>query len=122
MALRVGDCIATLFDDGGVESVPVVPCSEPHEGEVFAVVEVSLDSFPGREEMSDLAETRCIGRLFEDDVGVSYDDSVYLATSLSPTKETWDGLDDREITCIAASPGVPLTESIRGTKRETPLR
>lgn len=55
MALRAGDYLATLFDDGGVESVPVVRCSEPHEGEVFAVAEVSLDSFPGREEMSDLA-------------------------------------------------------------------
>lgn len=53
---------------------------------------------------------------------MSYDDSACMATSLPPTKETWNGLDDREITCIAASPGVPLTESIRGTKRETPLR
>ena len=121
--IRLGDCFdntsALASEEGGeVSSLPGVPCSDPHDNEVYAVFDVSLDAFPGRERMTELAETRCTGRRFEDYVGVHYDDSVYLVTSLSPTDETWNQLDDREITCIAvAPPGESLTGSIRDTER-----
>ncbi len=49
--MRVGDC----FDDGTVfaeennevDSVPGVPCSKPHDNEVYAVFDLSAASFSG---------------------------------------------------------------------------
>src|SRR5690348_18115813 len=70
--MRVGDC----FDDGStfaaeeVDSVPGVPCSNPHDNEVYAVYDVSAASFPG-EGMADMAHEGCLAR-FEAFVGNDY--------------------------------------------------
>ncbi len=47
-SVQVGDCIVSskLDDADQVESVPVVPCSEPHDAEVYAETELPRATTP----------------------------------------------------------------------------
>ncbi|MGE0703679.1 MAG: septum formation family protein [Limisphaerales bacterium] len=104
--IRVGDC---YNDDGPlsatdqaeiteVSSVPAVPCSEPHDNEVFALLPASLTNYPGRQEMADLSDAMCLER-FEDFVGRDYDSSSLAIATIHPTEESWRERNDREVVC-----------------------
>jgi hypothetical protein len=117
--MRVGDC----FDDGEVfasednqvDSVPGVPCSKPHDNEVYAVFDVGMSSFPG-DEMGELAHEACLER-FESFVGKDYDSSSLDIATLYPTSESWHRQNDREVICavydVAAN---KLTGSVKGLR------
>jgi hypothetical protein len=50
-SLSVGDCFGSTTEDA-VASVEAVPCSEPHESEVFALADYDADAsaeWPGQE-------------------------------------------------------------------------
>jgi hypothetical protein len=101
--IRLGDCFnstSSLATDesGEVSSLPGVPCSAPHDYEVYAVFDVNDPSFPGDEAMSEIAFERCLAQ-FEGFVGRDYETSSLDITSLYPTKESWDIHDDREVIC-----------------------
>jgi hypothetical protein len=113
--MRVGDC----FDDGStfageeVNSVPGVPCSKPHDNEVYAVFDVSMTSYPG-DGMAEMAHDACLER-FESFVGRDYESSALDIATLYPTRESWNGQNDREVVCavydVAAN---KLTGSVKG--------
>ncbi|MFD2793928.1 septum formation family protein [Promicromonospora vindobonensis] len=117
-----GDCIdlgaLAGYDDHGegekyeVESVPVVPCAEPHTGEVYAELVMEGDKFPGEKGMAKTFEDWCYAE-FEKFVGISYDESVYGYTGFYPTKDTWKLLDDRTLQCIVSS-----EEPVKGTLKD----
>ena len=44
--LRVGDCLDER-EDATAPDVPVVPCDQPHDREIFAIVDLEGDEFPG---------------------------------------------------------------------------
>ena len=118
--IRVGDCFndraASASDDyQEVSSVGAVPCSEPHDNEVYAVFDVSLAEFPGLDAMSDLAVEECVRR-FEGFVGRDYQSSSLDVNPLYPTVEGWTALGDREIVCAVYDMELnKLTGSARGT-------
>ena len=97
--MRVGDC----FDDGSafaseeVASVPGVPCSKPHDNEVYAVFDVTSTSFPG-DAMAEMAHEGCLAR-FESFVGKDYESSSLDIATLYPSRESWNGKADREVVC-----------------------
>ena len=101
-AMRVGDC----FDDSPeiidssaeVQDVPGLPCSEPHDNEVYAVFDVSFDAFPGDESMFDLSTDACLKR-FKGFVGKSYEESSLDLFAIYPTYDSWSQLNDREVIC-----------------------
>lgn len=113
--MRVGDCFddGSTFADEEVGSVPGVPCSKPHDNEVYAVFDVAMSSFPG-EQMGDLAQQACLER-FEAFVGKDYDSSSLDVASLYPSRESWTRQNDREVICavydVAAN---KLTGSVKG--------
>ena len=76
-ALEVGDCLTDYRATEGVVSVPTMPCSEPHSGEIYAVVPLPEGdgNYPGVEAISAQAEEKCIAE-FEGFVGLSYEESV----------------------------------------------
>ena len=91
------------FDAAGseVETVTVVACESPHTYEVFAVFDHEADDddpYPGDEAIGEYADSRC-QPLFEDYVGIDYEASIYWITSVTPSDETWQSSDDREIVC-----------------------
>jgi hypothetical protein len=120
--LREGDC---FLDPGLVglgagetkrsSSVRAVPCSQPHDLEVFAVVRVEATSFPGDENIAAQADTDCRAR-FDSYVGMSFDDSTLDIFYYLPTAGTWSRMNDRTITCSVADGG-RATGSLRGARR-----
>ena len=114
--LQVGDC----YDDAvmaseEVSAVPAIPCSEPHDNEVFALFDMEGDVFPGDEAALALADERCL-EYFAEYVGTTYQKSVLAITHLVPSAGSWDQIGDREIVCVAYHMELKkLTGSVRGT-------
>jgi len=112
--LQIGDC----FDsdaEGEVESLPVVPCSDEHTGEVFHLFDLPDGEFPGTAAVSESAQDGCLAA-FEGYVGRDFASSRYDIGTLSPTEATWDGIDDREIVCTLFDvDGARLTGSAAGS-------
>ena len=117
-----GDCIdlealdgygdATEGEEYEVETVPVVPCAEPHTGEVYGELVMEGDEYPGDEDMSKTFDDWCYAE-FEKFVGLSFDESKYGYTGFYPTQDTWEQLDDRTLQCIVSSEE-PVTGSLEG--------
>lgn len=103
-ALQVGDCLAEEAV-GEIQSVPVVPCSDVHDTELFHSFDLVGDDFPGVEAIQEAVADECLPA-FEEFIGVAYADSAWDISTIAPTQETWDAIDDREVLC-----GVfPLTD------------
>ena len=113
--LRAGDC----FNGGEeelVSDVDGVPCTEPHEYEVFAVAPHEAESFPGDAEMEAIFTSVC-EPAFESFVGAPYASSRLYASMITPSEESW-GNGDRSFICILYDPEDPeLTASMRGANR-----
>jgi len=100
-AMKVGDCFndsAAILSDEAVDAVSGLPCTEPHDNEVFAQFDVTLDEYPGDEPISELSAKACIDR-FEAFVGKPYDTSELDTFAVFPTRESWKMLGDREVLC-----------------------
>lgn len=118
--MRVGDCfddtssIATQ-DGGEVTSLPGVPCAEPHDNEVYAVIDLNVASFPQGDEMSELAFESCRER-FEPFVGLEYESSTLDILTLYPTEDSWKLQNDREVVCALYDMNASkLTGSAKGS-------
>ena len=102
--LETGDCFGAAageVEGEEVETVTVVDCDSPHVFEVFGVFDHEADDdepYPGDDGLLEYADGEC-QPLFEDYVGIDYQSSIYWITSVTPSQETWDDGDDREIVC-----------------------
>lgn len=99
-SIKTGDCIADAPADGAnVLRLPKVSCDEPHEGEVYAMIRVSGNTFPGQTAMQNEYEQRCVSALdaYAPDATSDPGLSSFL---LYPSRETWDR-GDRDVACIA---------------------
>lgn len=120
--LLEGDCTSPPDEvRTGLERIDVVPCSEPHTQEVFAVLEYEIpddgnDDFPGDNELETYAEAACLDP-FADYVDVDYIDSSLFITFLLPTVTSWNEEGDREIVCFAQTTGEQLEASVEGSQR-----
>lgn len=115
-AIEVGDCVNEALLSGGgdeTDSIPVVPCDEPHDSEVYAAFDVDYAEFPGVDQLQADGEERCLAE-FEPFIGVPYDQSAIYFSSYYPTEGSWNELDDREILCIAFLDGEQATGSLAG--------
>jgi len=114
--MHVGDCFddGSTFADENVDSVPGVPCSNPHDNEVYAVYDVAAASFPG-EGMADMAHEGCLTR-FERFVGKDYESSSLDIATLYPSSESWQQ-NDREVVCAVYDVDAKkLTGSVKGLR------
>lgn len=108
--MKVGDCIGLPGDDAEeAQSVEGVPCAEPHDGQVYDEFTLTSADLPGKDELSDLAFNGCAERFFPA-TGMTMEQAeqhdIYFFT---PTRESWDALGDRLVTCIVISlDGAPL--------------
>ncbi|NQX11981.1 septum formation family protein [Microbacteriaceae bacterium VKM Ac-2855] len=118
-SLSVGDCLddTTLSSaedaETEVTSVPTVPCTEPHDFEVFANLTVpEADAYPEEQALWDQAETECT-TAFETFVGLDYQSSQYDFSYYYPTSGSWDE-GDRTINCLITLQGEKTTGSLSG--------
>ncbi|WP_116949454.1 DUF4190 domain-containing protein [Jiangella endophytica] len=110
--VEIGDCLNGLRDvedASSVTSLPAVPCTEAHEGEVFASFELAAGDYPGLDGITAQADARCAAalltyspRAYENpEIGLSY---------LYPQQPSWPR--DREVVCIAVAVEGTLTGSL----------
>lgn len=115
-AIRVGDCLESMDFSDELITVPVIPCAEPHDSEVYASVDLPDGDYPGPEEVAAQAEELCYDE-FEGFVGIPWDASGLEYGYLSPTQESWERAGDREVLCMVWDPAGPTTGSLAGADR-----
>jgi hypothetical protein len=98
--IRVGDC----FDDEAfasteISEIPGVPCSEPHDNEVYAAFDMAGE-WPGDTRVEELAHEGCYAR-FAAAIGKGYEESVIDFTTIYPSQGSWTQREDREVLCVA---------------------
>jgi len=121
-SLQLGDCIdmealdalsnVPEGESAELDVVPVVPCSDPHTGELFGETTLPEGDFPGEEAVELAAEDYCLPA-FADFIGLSYDESVYDYFSFYPTSDGWTVGDDRVIQCVVVT-DEPVTATLQG--------
>ena len=129
--MREGDCFDDSLDTsqaqsvrtgrGGLaEEIAAIPCSEPHDNELYAVFDLSdrlpylaLERFPGEEGIVSFSRDGCFER-FENFIGISYEESTLLVRMLYPTAESW-AQGDREVSCMVYHSEEKLAGSMRGS-------
>ncbi len=97
LRLQVGDCLADEAI-GDVLSVPVVPCAEPHDSELYHEFDIAGSEYPGEESVLDSAQQGCLDT-FESFVGAPYAASIYDISYLYPIEESWNKIGDRTVQC-----------------------
>jgi hypothetical protein len=115
--MRVGDCFGDeAFENTEISEVPAVPCSQPHDNEVYATFDLSGE-WPGSERVEELAHEGCLER-FVGAIGKSYEDSEIDYTPIYPTEGSWTERNDREVVCVGYHMEYEeLTGSIIGSRR-----
>ncbi|RIJ48456.1 hypothetical protein DZG00_12675 [Clavibacter lycopersici] len=131
--LREGDCLddATLAapsddapadarpagdeDTDPVGDVSTVPCSEPHDFEVYANVTIAGDAFPGDDAVGSRADDLC-GSAFGTFIDFDYQDSIYDYRSYQPTSGSWS-TGDRTANCLIGDPAGKTVGSLAGIGR-----
>jgi hypothetical protein len=110
-SLDVGDCFDDPEATGEVSDVPIVTCADPHDNEVYAVIESPDGERPALETLYE----QCVDR-FEEFVGVPYEVSEVYVDALFPSTESWDE-GDRETICYLYVPDEQVTGSLRDSNR-----
>ena len=98
--LATGDCITDIPGGSLVQIVPKTDCSQPHAGEVYAVLSMPDGAYPGQS-VIDQWQNRCPNELESYAPDAATDESIGVFV-LYPTAETW-GQGDREIVCVAST-------------------
>ncbi len=109
-----GDCV-NVPDGVEISEFEGVACTEPHDAQVYAAFDLPDGVFPGLESVRASADEGCSERwdaFFE----IEYARSEYFSTRVTPTMESWNKIDDREILCLVTTGpnDEPLTEDLRG--------
>ena len=97
-SLEVGQCFNDPEETDEISDVAIVDCAETHNNEVYHLFDIPGDDFPGRAAISDISTEGCIDA-FESFVGTSYATSDFGIFPISPTEDSWDRADDREVVC-----------------------
>jgi hypothetical protein len=115
--LKVGDCYNNTDPNAElIESLPIVPCSEPHLAEVYHAFDVpDGDTFPGQA-VIDAETEKCIGEPFTAFIGLPYQESVFSVLPFTPTAQSWE-IGDREILCTVTDPAGDTTGTLAGANR-----
>ena len=109
--IAVGDC----FDDEGegeISSVPIVPCDQPHDNELYYEFTLADGDYPGDDEVGTQANDGCLGA-FPDFVGLAYEESTLDYFPITPTSASWSG-GDRVVQCAIYDPAGPITGTLAG--------
>jgi Septum formation len=95
--LKVGECLRVSDADNLPDDIPLVPCAQAHQLEVFGVFDLPEGAWPGDDSVEAAADQRCTP-LFTSYVGASADDPKYTWSYYLPSKEDWSD-DVRRVVC-----------------------
>lgn len=114
-SLRVGDCTNDTSGDEA-SSLPVVPCADAHDNEVYFAFDLEDGEWPGDEVIQTKSEEVCLAE-FAKFIGTSYEESALEWWPMTPTQGSWESLSDREVYCFAYDPAGLVTGSLAGAAR-----
>lgn len=117
-SFRTGDCFDDpASEDTEVEELSAVPCSEPHDNEIYHTFDLPDGDYPGTDTIFDVAYEECLGDAFTAYVGIVWDESDLDVFPVTPTAASW-GVGDRTVYCAAFNLDLSkLSGSVRGTGR-----
>jgi hypothetical protein len=117
-SLEVGECFQDVAaGETEVENVETVDCDEPHDNEVFHTFELEGDEFPDDATLLGAIEDECLDPVFEDYFGAPYETSEIEVLPITPTPESWEQADDREVVCAGFIPEEQVEGSLQGSGR-----
>jgi hypothetical protein len=105
--LQKGECVSTA----GAHAVSVLPCSAPHEAEVFATFSLPASAWPGTAAVQQEASSGCVSRLtgyLNPQLAISLAQSYVF-----PDKVAWTA-GTRTVICEVRAASGKLTGSVRG--------
>jgi hypothetical protein len=109
---QVGDCMNDADLSGIVTSVPVVPCSEPHDSEAYAEFELADGPYPGQERDQRAGRRGCVERVRR--VRRDRIQRVRAQVQLLLTQRNSWPQGDREILCEVYDPRTQTTGTLEG--------
>ena len=123
LSVKPGDCVvAPTAITTEVKDLTVVPCSQPHQQEVYALAPYPLPAgtektaaYPGEAVLKAFADGACLGA-FTAYVGTDYRDSSLFFTYLLPSARGWQAGQDRDVTCVITTTGAKRTSSVKGSR------
>ncbi len=122
--LRVGDCLddpVLIGLEVGEESeqttvLDAVPCGEEHQLEVFGIIDLAGEDYPGVDEVTASIEQSCKTD-FKDYVGVGINKSKLSFYYYYPSSASWNFNDDHRGTCMVAEADSSTIGSLKGIQR-----
>ncbi len=117
LQLAVGTCVNDSDTPLGADlaEVPEVPCSEPHDSELYAIKTVDDGPYPGADLLIQQGQSYCQDR-FSDFVGIDFRSSLLDFYVYYPTPSSW-AAGDRLIYCMVFDPGLRVIGSLADAKR-----
>jgi hypothetical protein len=111
--VRVGDCAATLPTGSHIGTIDVVPCTDPHLGEVYVTYDFDAGPFPGDTEIKRFTAGRCQAALPQY-VGATPGETGYRIVTVKPTARSW-ARGTRHVICLLTAPShAVLLDSAKG--------
>lgn len=110
-SVKTGDCIKTLKETGALFSLPVVPCSQAHEGEVAGEFTLAGTTYPGEAAIDSQALDKC-GAILEQYTSPATIAQVEDLYYLYPRSTDWNK-GSKTVTCIALT-SATHTGSVKG--------
>lgn len=109
-SLQLGDCLdyAGLSEMDQVESVPTIPCGDPHDAEIYAETTITEDQLA---DVETIADTFCRDS-FTTFIGKTFDESLLGLNYLYPDELTFAEGDD-VIQCIVQHPDGGVTGTLK---------
>ena len=108
--LRAGDCVNS--GPGGISSPTVVPCSQPHDAEVYARFALAGPRWPGDAAIGTQARQGCTARV-GGYLNPQLATTVLAESYVFPDQGAWNA-GERTIICEIRSTTGKLTGSVRG--------
>jgi hypothetical protein len=113
-SLKLGDCMLDSAS-GTMTDANVVPCTEPHDNEVFHEIKMADGEYS--DDAINTASEECIGDVYTSFVGVGYQESALDVTTITPTKSSWEEYNERVIQCVLFDPAGQTTGTLAGSAR-----
>lgn len=117
LTLEVGSCLNDVDQPIAQEmtEIPSVPCSDPHQSEVYAEVMVDDPSFPGVDAVAAFASEACEAE-FGKFIGLPYDESTLSFHFYYPTQSSW-AVGDRSVFCVVYDPAGESEGTLANSQR-----
>ena len=116
--LKVGDCFDIPADSKG-QATLFSSCEPLHVYEAYAIVTMTTGgaTYPGDDAVNTFGNTACADA-FAGYVGTSTSSSKFDFQYITPSKETWEGQNDRELMCILVMPDkTPVAGSAHNSRK-----